>query len=90
MNTFSMYLYLVVSNSFNYICEDSNGINTNYEIITLSSSKTKKGYDKCLQEAFIHNENKEKLLKRSDREIFILKEKEVKNIFFKETSQFFF
>ena len=60
-----------------YICTESSNINTKYEVISLSSRTIKQEYDKCLQEAFIHNENKEKLLKRSDREIFILKEKEV-------------
>ena len=76
-NSFSNYLFLILSSAYNYVFVDVlPGLNNQFEIFNFSKEKIKDSYEKNLQEAFVHSENKKKLLKRSEKEILYLQEKE--------------
>lgn len=76
-NSFSSYLFLIFSSAYNYVFVDVlSGLNNQFEIFNFSKEKIKDSYEKNLQEAFAHSENKEKILKRSEKEILYLQEKE--------------
>ena len=86
-NIFTSFLFLIISSAYNNISVNVlNGLHDQFELFSFSNPKIKNEYEHSLHEAFIHNESKEKILKRSDREIFTLKEKEEKSTLSKRNS----
>lgn len=80
-NIFTSFLFLIISSAYNNISVNVlNGLQNKFEVFLFNNQIIKNEYEHSLHEAFIHNESKEKILKRGDREIFTLKDKEDKTL----------